>query len=133
MIEGVPLGELVDVKVSEPLIVIEDSALEEDVSLPVSDTDAQKEKVVVGDNVTELLRLTEVVGVGKGVIVELPVPLIVAVGEGVCVGEVDGDDSILEVIDGDVYIERLGVAVGVNELDKVEELLDVLDEVFEGD
>ena len=133
VIDGVPVNDEVKEDVSDPLIVGVGEDEEDTSTLLDIDIDAPEDKVVVGDDVEELLRLIEVEGVGKGVIVELPVPLIVAVGEGVCVEEVDGDDSILDVIDGDVYIERLGVAVGVDEPDKVEELLDVPDGEFVGD
>jgi len=83
VIDGVIVDEPVEDEVSDPLIV-GDGVDEEDVdTLPDNDFDAPKEKVVVDDNVTELLRLLEVVGVFSGVIVEVPVPLIVAVEEGV--------------------------------------------------
>jgi len=83
VIDGVPVDEPVEDEVSDPLIV-GDGVYEELIdTLPDNDMDAPEEKVVVGDNVSELLRLLVVVGVGKGVIVIDPVPEIVTVGEGV--------------------------------------------------
>ncbi len=82
VIDGVPVDDPVKDDVSDPLIV-GDGVDEELIDiLPDIDVDAPEEKVVVDDSVTELLRLLEVVGVGKGVFVIDPVPLIVAVGEG---------------------------------------------------
>ena len=133
VIDGVPVDEPVEDEVSDPLIVGNGVDKELIDTLPDNDIDAPEEKVVVDDSVTELLRLLEVVGVFSGVIVEVPVPLIVAVDEGVCVGEVEGDNSILDVIDGDACIERLGVAVGVNVAAIDKELLDVMEVVFEED
>jgi hypothetical protein len=133
VIDGVPVDEPVEDEVSDPLIVGDGVDEELIDTLPDNDRDAQEEKVVVGDNVSELLRLLVVVDVGKGVIVIDPVPEIVAVGEGVWVGELEGVDSILDVIDGDANIERLGVAVGVNVAAIDKELLDVMEVVFEED
>lgn len=42
-------------------------------------------------------------------------PEIVAVAEGVCVGDVDGDNSALGVIDGEAPEERLAVKVAEDE------------------
>ncbi len=72
-------------------------------------------------------------GVDKGVIVEVPVPLIVADEEGVGVGDEEGVDSTLDVIDGEAPDERLAVDEGVIKPDDVEELLNVPDGEFEGD
>ncbi len=82
VIDGVPVDEPVEDDVSDPLIVGDGVDEELTDTLPDNDIDAPEEKVVVGDTVLELLRLLEVVGVGKGVFVIDPVPLIVAVGEG---------------------------------------------------
>ena len=85
--------------------------------------------VVVKDG----LKLVDVEGVGNGVIVGVTVPEIVADEVGVCVGDVEGDDSILEVIDGEAPEERLEVTLAVIEPDNVKEPLGVPVPVFEGD
>ena len=82
VIDGVIVDEPVEDEVSDPLIVGDGVDEEHIDTLPDIDMDEPEEKVVVDDSVTELLRLLEVVGVGKGVFVIDPVPLIVAVGEG---------------------------------------------------
>ena len=133
VIGGVPVDDEVKEEVSEPLIVGVGEDEEDTNTLLDIDIDAPEDKVVVGDDEKELLRLIEVEGVGKGVIVELPVPLIVAVGEGVCVEDCVVVDSELGVIDGEAPDERLAVDEGVVEPDKVEELLDVPDGEFVGD
>ncbi len=69
--------------VSESLIVgvgVEEGVL---ATLPDSDIDAPNEKVVEGVDVDEALRVLEVVGVGKGVIVGLGVPEVVSAAVGV--------------------------------------------------
>ncbi len=83
VIDGVIVDESVEDEVSDPLVVGDGVDEELIDTLPDNDIDAPEEKVVVGDTVIELLRLLEVVGVGKGVFVIDPVPLIVAVDEGV--------------------------------------------------
>ena len=70
-------------------------------------------------------------GVDNGEVVEVAVPLIVAVGEGVRVGDEEGVDSALDVIDGEAPDERLAVDEGVIKPDNVEELLNVPDGEFD--
>ena len=78
-----PVEEPVEDDVSESLIVGDGVGEGVRATLPDSDIDAPNEKVVVGVDVDELLRLLEVVGVGKGVIVGLGVPEVVSAAEGV--------------------------------------------------
>jgi hypothetical protein len=133
VIDGVIVDEPVPDNVSEQLIVTVGSAVGVDASLPVSDCDAHQEKVEVGVKEEEEETLIVVVVVSYGDIVGVAVPEGVIVDVGVCVVDVDGDDSMLGDIDGDAYIERLGVADGVIEPDNVEEALDVPEGEFDGD
>ena len=63
VIDGVPVGEPVIDEVSE-LLIVDDGVVEEVAETLLDiDIDAPKEKVEVGETVTELLRLVEVEGV----------------------------------------------------------------------
>ena len=90
---------------------------------------AERDGVNVLDTVAKLVPVIVIEFVGDGVLV----PLGVIVDEGVGVGDEEGVENALAVIEGEAPDDKLAVGVIEMEPETVVEPLGVPDTVFEGD